>query len=400
MIGHSLKLIRFLDRNINGVDSPLETVFVTKDEWVYDKGRYIEFLAMNLPDFFVFAVREQDNKADLVNTDTGDSRFGSWVGIATKVGTNLYQGIQSSGLEREVSGMNVVGGNSELSFSDNGYTLRNDAPVLAASFGTNQDWALGYNFAKNVGFGPLETRLNKPNWGGSAQLPQYFKTVKFGAALDPTTRSLQKGASEIRKSMYDFDGTVVSTNFYPRTNEASITLTVGGVTYMPPKVSTWSGSLSHRTLYVAQPITTQNLSVTNRGNGRSVPAQTYALVYTQSASPYTTTFFRMGVTPEGNNEFVRSTGTPGVQGLHNLSQAITLYTTAPEDVLDTAANRNVLIEMAASMKTKQISYDISYPTTVPIPFNIITFNSSDKTTLAHSWVIQADFINHNYLIGG
>lgn len=400
MIGHDLRIIRFIDRKTNGVNSPKEDVFVTKDEWTFDKGRYIEFLAIGLPDFFVFAVRQQDNADSIINNDSGDSRFGSWVGVASKIGVNKYQGLQPSGLEREASGMNVIGDTNSIIFSNDGSTAAPNAALAVASLGANMDWAVGYNHAANVGFGPINTRISKPKWGKPADFPQKFRTIRYGSVLDPSTRSIRAGASVVRKSIYDFDGTVVTTNFFPRTNEADITLTVGGATFMPPKVQLVFNFSGYRTVRLAYPISTDGMSTTSSGEGRSVPAESYAIVYTQSSSPYTTTFFRLSINANGGESFVRTTGTPGSDGLHNLSQAITLYTSSAEDVLDNLENKEVLKGMATSMKTKQISYKIKYPTTVPLPYSVITTFKDTYIDVAHSWVIQADFINHVYSIGG
>lgn len=401
MIRHSLIIRRLINKTVAFNSVPKVLVSVISDTWSYDKGRAIEFIGMGLPNTFTFvalSTDQPDNEGQL----NGDSRAGSWAAYATKIGANRYQAVQPTGLELEPTGVAIFGDYNSNVFSTTGYDISQFGQTAASPMGINTDWALARAQCPDVVFGIINSRVNRPLWGRPDPLPARFQVLAYGSAFDKNTRSIQSGASTVRKGMYDFNGTVVSTNFYPRTSPEI----VGGCTFMPVNTLTDSTSINFIFRETAMPVMSGGLSETDGGAGRVTPSKLYVLVYTETIRPYKTWEFRLGINDDGSFVFEnRGPNQPGSNGYNTASEATALFTSNPDDVLDNADNRATLKGMYFNALARQFSYTMHYPIAIPNNFKVYVgtttmANNTIGWQLTDTWVTYADFINHDYTIGG
>lgn len=391
MTVHSLKMYRLVGRSTHWKSSPLITVSVVADRWYFDKGREIEFLATGLPEQFAFIV---DAKVNLTEGQrAGDSRAGIWAGLATRIGINRYQGIQSTGMSNEASGLIAFGTGISIPFGK-----ISTSNVSGIAMGANIDVALAQGYADGVIAGDVQSRVSYPEFGGAKTPPQTMRTLAFGDAVEQNTKTIRQGPSGVRAAMYNFDGAVASTQFYPRydSNDA-----VGGFTYAQAYTADYQGLITGALYASAKPISVGEVAEKKDGNGRTAVWRMYFLAGGTNTSPYQVHYLLMYVEPNGSFAWANTTGaTPNpTLGASYASEAYTIFTDDKANTADNGNNREVLEQAyyAASMRSK--SYVIKRPMVVPHAFNIFTNKTTSGNQLTQSWLISADFINHEYTIG-
>lgn len=390
MTAHTLKMYQLVGRTVAWRDSPEITVSVVSDRWEFDTGREIEFYAMGLPESFGFVVDGLRNNQD--GQRWGDSRSGSWAGLASKIGPNKYQGIQSSGTSNEASGLIAYGTAVRVPF---GHANANEAGTLP--LGVYSDGALVEGYSKGVVLGSNEARFTQPEFGGPLALETTIRTVLFGDAVDQQTKTIRQGASKTREAMFRFSGAVATTQFYPRTDS---TQAVGGVTYATARTSDYQGNIEGVLYASAKPIEVGDVAEKKDGNGRVATWKQYFLAGASNVSPYQPHYLLLDVGENGSFAYSANTGfTPGPNGAYLGFAALTIFSDDKQNTADNVENRDVLKNLYYSTMARNKSYVIKRPMVVPHAFNIFTNKTTNGNQMTQSWLISADFINHEYTIG-
>lgn len=391
MTVHSLKMYQLIGRATSWRSSPEITVSVVTDRWTFDKGREIEFLAMGLPESFAFIVDSGRN--DQEGQRAGDSRAGTWAGLATRISPNRYQGIQSSGMSNEASGL--------IAFGTTNKTPLGKIPtanVSGIAMGANIDVALAQGYAKDVVSGNVENRMSFPEFGKPRAVDATIKTLAFGDAIENNTRTIRSGPSTVRAAMYKFNGAFASTQFYPRTDNSNA---VGGVTYAIGYTVDQVVLKELTAIASNAPITEGKVSEKRDGDGRTAVWRMYFLAGAENISPFKVHYLLMYVNENGTFSFLYEPGrTPnGTTGDSHASEALTIFTDDKENTANTVENQNALKQLYYSTRMRSNSYIIKRPTVVPHRFNVVSNETLLGYQLTYSWLISADFINHEYTIG-
>lgn len=391
MTAHNLKMYQLVSRTTNWRDSPEIIVSVVSDKWTFDKGREIEFLAFGLPETFAFIVDGLRNEDE--GQRAGDCRAGSWSGLAVKIGMNRYQGTQGSGLSNEASGLLAFGTANSIPFGK-----LSNAQVSGFAMGTNIDTALGQGYAANVNSGVVAERISVPEYGDPLYLPSTIRTLSFGSAMEQSTKTIRSGPSMVRRAMYEFDGAFASTQFYPRTDTATA---IGGVTYASARTAEYLTSAPRYLVDSAIPIQEGGVSEKRAGDGRVGVWHMYFLAGGTNTTPYQVHYLLLDVQPDGSFTFANSTGfTPNsTTGLDAATEAFTTFTDDKANTANTSANQEILKQMYYATKMRNNSFVIKRPMLVPQRFNVFVNSTTTGKLITYSWVISADFINHEYTIG-
>ncbi|ABF22584.1 minor structural protein [Lactococcus phage Q54] len=390
MTAHTLKMYHLTSRTLSWRSSPEVIVTVVSDRWQFDTGREIEFYAMNMPDSFAFVVDGLRNNQD--GQRWGDSRSGSWAGIASKIAPNKYQGIQASGTSNEASGLIAYGTAVKVAF---GHANGNEAGTLP--LGMYSDGALVEGYSKDVVIGSNTARFTKPEFGNPADPDPTIRTVLFGDAVDQQTKTIRQGASKTREAMYRFSGALATTQFYPRTDSNNA---VGGVTFAYGKTVD-QVILAELTLMAsAAPISDGAVSEKKDGNGRVATWKQYFLAGASNVSPYQPHYLLLDIGENGSFVFGSNSGfTPGPNGAYLGFAALTIFSDDKQNTADTLENRAILTNLYYSTKARNRSYVIKRPMVVPHRFNVVSNKTLLGYALSESWLISADFINYEYTIG-
>lgn len=392
MTVHSLKMYQLVSRTTKWYESPLVTVSVVADRWYFDKGREIEFLAMNLPRAFTFIVDARQNNAE--GGRTGDARSGSWVGLATQIGPNRYQGIQSTGTTNQASGLIAFGTANSVPFG-----RISTSAVAGITMGANIDKALGGSYAADVVAPAVAERITYPEWGTPPTPADTIRILKFGEALEQNTKTIRSSPAIVRSSMYKFDGTVATTQFYRPTGGNA----VGGVTYCAAHSTDYTGNgRNPAAMASAVPISEGGVSEKKDGDGRTAVWERYFLAGGTNVSPYRVNYLLMVVAANGTFSYELGTNvTPnGTNGSSYGSEAFTIFSDNPEDTNNAIANQNLLRDTYLGIKAKSNNFTIKRPMVVPHRFRVRTnVNESLTDTLTMTWLVSADFINHEYGVG-
>lgn len=388
MTVHSLKMYQLVSRTTSWRSSPLVIVSVVADRWYFDKGREIEFLAMNLPRAFTFVVDARQNNAE--GGRTGDSRSGSWVGLATQIGPNRYQGIQSTGTSNQASGLIAMGTSNSIPFG-----RISTSAVSGIAMGANIDKALGGSYAADVAAPPVAERITYPEWGAPPAPDNTIRVVKFGEALEQNTKTIRSSPAGVRSSMYNFDGTVATTQFYRPTQDNA----VGGTTYCA-SYSYFYVSKFLAAMDSAAPISEGLVSEKKDGDGRTAVWERYFLAGGTNTSPYRVNYLLMVVGTNGVTSFEAATNVniPANGGSFG-SEAFTIFSDNTADTASNTENMDLLRNTYYGMRAKSNNFTIKRPMVVPHRFRFRTNEQSVGHTLTMSWLVSADFINHEYGVG-
>lgn len=390
MTVHSLKMYRLVGRATSWRSSPEITVSVVTDRWTFDKGREIEFLAMGLPESFAFIVDSGRN--DQEGQRAGDSRAGTWAGLATKISPNRYQGIQSTGMSNEASGLISFGTANKIPLGKIPTAI-----VSGVLMGSVIDVALAQSYAKDVVSGNVENRMSFPEFGKPRAIDATIKTLAFGEAMENSTRTIRSGPSVVRAAMYKFNGAFASTQFYPRTDNSNA---VGGVTYAIGYTVDQVVLKELTAIASNAPITEGKVSEKRDGDGRTAVWARYFMAGGSNVTPFQVHYLLMDVNTNGSFSWVNSTGsTPGADGSIAAPEALTVFTDDKENTANTLENQNILKQLYYSTRMRSNSYVIKRPTVVPHRFNVVSNETLLGYQLTYSWLISADFINHEYTIG-
>lgn len=391
MTTHSLKLLHLQGRSTPWRNSPQVTVSVIQDRWTFDKGREIEFMAMGLPQSFIFIV---DSKIqDQEGQRAGDCRAGSWCGQATRIGLNRYQGIQATGTNNEASGLIAFGTANSTSFGK-----VPTSNVSGIALGANIDVALGQTAAANVSSGAVADRMSFPEFGRPKTPNSRIRTLAFGNAVDQATKTIRSGPSVVRRAMYEFGGDFATTQFYPRydSNDA-----VGGVTYGSCYTADYQGLPTGAIKASALPISEGKVSEKLNGDGRTAVWRVWAIAGAENNTPYKYHYLVMYVEADGTLKYGASTGsTPNsTNGDSILSEAYTIFSDDKFNTANNSENQDILKRAYYAAKTKSQNFTVKRPIVVPNAFFPLTEKTKKGHLITQSWIISADFINHEYRIG-
>lgn len=397
MIGHMLKMYVLTDKNKDWKDKEIE-VMVTADQWEYAQGRNIEFIAVGLPEFFAFAVAEQRNTTTDTLIRSGDCRQGSWAGIATKIGMNQYQGIQSTGVANSASGLLGVGTASHLELTA---TKAGGNDTARAGLGTRMDSSLVNSYAKGADVAGLfkDGGINLPFYSNKVldTPPGYMYPANFGSALEPTTRTIRGTPAQVRKEVYDRTGGIATTCFDSYGENK-----VGGLTWLSRGIQVVGTTPIEAMRMLAEPYTANQMGEVTRGSQGNATWYRWMIAGGTTTTPYQVHYLLLTIAPDGTQTWNSSTGiTPSSEsGSGYAPEAYTMFTDEKAATADNETNRNVVLEAYYASKSKESSYKINYPVCVPVAYTRPIDRVGGKTTGINKWTTRADFINHEYIIGG
>lgn len=394
MIGHMLTMYVLKDRNTNYKSNEIE-VMVTADRWEYARGRDIEFLAVGLPDKFAFVVEEQRNTTPDALIRSGDCRQGSWVGLASRTGTNKYQAVEATGVENQAGGLVALGTSTRFDLG----TVQDRQQTARVALGEKINYALA--LAYSSGMQSTITQNQKlalsPYSYSMEQPPNYYYANTFGEVLDTQTRTVRTSPSEVRRATYERTGEILTTAFSSY-GEGKL----GGLTYLGKGAARTNISNTDKTRFISNPMTGDGMAEAELGGKPSVTWVAWTIA---GGVPGTTNAHFLSLTINTNGTFSwnyngnwnpSATGQGDVRGWNGF----VMFSDDKADTADTPENRQLLIDTYNASKARETVYKINYPIYVPIRFAAMTNNAADGFYISNLWTTEADFINHNYTIGG
>lgn len=392
MIGHMLNMYVLQGAGINYKTKEVE-VMVTQDRWEYARGRDIQFMAVGLPDTFAFVVEEQRNVTPDALIRTGDCRQGSWAGIASKIGVNQYQGTESTGVANSASGLIAFGTNTRFDLG----TVQDRQQTARVALGEKINMALVRAYAS--GYSNTITQNQKlksaPYSYADVELPpDYYHQNTFGTALDAQTKTVRSSPAEVRQATYERTGEILTTAFSSY-GEGKI----GGLTFLGKGIKTGVDKMRN----ISIPLLGNGLGEAERGGQPNAVWSGYTIAGGRNTSPFNIHFLRMDVAANGDLSFQRAeNGNPSASGQGDVWgwHGYTMYSDDLADTADTPENRQLLTDTYLASKARETIYKINYPICVPVRFSTMVSKDASYFQRANMWTTEADFINHNYTIGG
>lgn len=392
MIGHMLNLYVLQGAGVNYKSKEIE-VMVTADRWEYARGRDIEFIAVGLPETFAFVVEEQRNTTPDTLIRSGDCRQGSWAGIASMISPNRYQGTEATGVSNAASGLIAFGTNTRFDLG----TVQDRQQTARVALGEKINVALVQSYASGMSLQITQNQALKHSpysYGAVEIVPSYYYQNTFGTALDAQTRTVRSTPAEVRQATYERTGEILTTAFSSY-GEGKI----GGLTFLGKGVRTGTDSMRN----ISTPLLGNGLGEAERGGQPSITWKGWTIAGGRNTSPYNVHFLRMTVAANGALTFSRvENGNPSGTGQGDVWgwDGYCMYSDDLADTADTPENRQLLTDTYLASKARETTYKINYPICVPVRFSKMVSNDGSYFQRANMWTTEADFINHNYTIGG
>ncbi|MFD2821582.1 hypothetical protein ACFSZP_22060 [Paraglaciecola agarilytica] len=387
------------DANVDWKENKMN-VMVTADRWHYATGRDIEFIAVGLPEQFAFIVQEPEVKTGDGLIRNGDCRKGSWAGMASKIGVNKFQGIQSTGMANPVSGLITLGTTWSISYNE--IIAPEERGTGRTMLGERNDFALGSSYAKGVDTpSGKKVQIRRPYYSDEVYdyVPSRVYRTQFGDTVESDTRTIRTLPSGIRREFYKRTGAIATTCF-----ESYGGNLIGGITHLANSNRYWKNPTpSYEISKQYLPQTEGGVGETVVGNRGQGAWRRWLIAGAEKTSPYKGFCLLLNVNADGTFSYSNNQNlAPGTHGRDHYPEAFTFFSDTKSDTDNNSDNRKILLEAYLAARTRTTAYKVKYPIMVPVKFQKARYikGTSAEMPITSLWTTEADFINHEYTIGG